>query len=618
MAVRSIVDCAVRVRRTSTSAVVATPGAPPRSSRPVGSDSTRRARGSLRVWSDIGGLRAIGLSAVHAAASARVEGRAATQRPQVRRSRGAGQVRQEGPVGYRSLAVAALTMARVFRHRCLPCADKSPPGAGACQAGWPGRDGESLLGDRRFRTLPSCHRPAALHEPIERADTPGMRPPSACSRLPIVVLAALACTGAQDPALPGEAEVSTVAVSPGSADLALGATLQLAAEARDAANLPVGDAVFGWISRAVGVATVSSGGLVSGVGEGTAVVVASVDGHADSTTITVIAIWDPDSLGVAQFIAHDYIDPSLIARISRFRSGIGNDYSDGIESCRSMKHYFQPQSSLNWATIPIQAPVTGRIVALQQETTFGTQVQPRAIGLPGGDGGSFPPESCAGPDRRADGGGGRHPGYPYRLPNDVRHRHPFPDADGLPAGVLLRHDARLDLRRVPGAGGCFPQLTQPHAGRPRCRPVAVLRGKFRRSEHTARLGEPAVADGPGIIGVPRAPVVRHVCCAQGGVTRGGGSNRLMAILIYFPWLAACVGALLVALGRRIGGRAPVIVGGCWIMYSLYETAMRLRWLCSGECNIRVDLLLIYPFLLIATVVAVVSLYRARRAPGPAA
>jgi hypothetical protein len=51
-----------------------------------------------------------------------------------------------------------------------------------------------------------------------------------------------------------------------------------------------------------------------------------------------------------------------------------------------------------------------------------------------------------------------------------------------------------------------------------------------------------------------------------------------------------------------------------LLYAVYETAMRLRWLCSGECNIRVDLLLIYPLLLAATVAAAVSLLRARRAP----
>jgi hypothetical protein len=43
--------------------------------------------------------------------------------------------------------------------------------------------------------------------------------------------------------------------------------------------------------------------------------------------------------------------------------------------------------------------------------------------------------------------------------------------------------------------------------------------------------------------------------------------------------------------------------------------MKLRWFCSGECNIRIDLLLIYPFLLLATVLGAVSLLRRQGAGG---
>jgi hypothetical protein len=38
--------------------------------------------------------------------------------------------------------------------------------------------------------------------------------------------------------------------------------------------------------------------------------------------------------------------------------------------------------------------------------------------------------------------------------------------------------------------------------------------------------------------------------------------------------------------------------------------MQRRWLCSGECNIRVDLLIIYPVLLLGLVAAGVALVRA--------
>jgi hypothetical protein len=86
---------------------------------------------------------------------------------------------------------------------------------------------------------------------------------------------------------------------------------------------------------------------------------------------------------------------------------------------------------------------------------------------------------------------------------------------------------------------------------------------------------------------------------------------IMAIFTQYPWMAAVIGLLLVGLGRSRGRRTAIVVGVIWLLYAAYETAMRLRWLCTGECNIRVDLLLIYPLLLAITVVGLVSLVRAR-------
>jgi hypothetical protein len=51
IAVRSIVDRAADVRRTSTSSVYRTPGVPRRSSSPLGIDSTRQARAAVRAGS---------------------------------------------------------------------------------------------------------------------------------------------------------------------------------------------------------------------------------------------------------------------------------------------------------------------------------------------------------------------------------------------------------------------------------------------------------------------------------------------------------------------------------------------------------------------------------------
>jgi hypothetical protein len=47
-----------------------------------------------------------------------------------------------------------------------------------------------------------------------------------------------------------------------------------------------------------------------------------------------------------------------------------------------------------------------------------------------------------------------------------------------------------------------------------------------------------------------------------------------------------------------------LAASLWILYVPYEYLMYRRSLCSGECNIRVDLLVIYPVLLLVTLAAI--------------
>src|SRR4051812_9248459 len=83
--------------------------------------------------------------------------------------------------------------------------------------------------------------------------------------------------------------------------------------------------------------------------------------------------------------------------------------------------------------------------------------------------------------------------------------------------------------------------------------------------------------------------------------------HFMAILIEYPILAAGIGIVLLGLGRRTARRLAVGAGVMWLLYALYEFGMKQRWLCSGECNIRIDLLVIYPVLLVALLAGSVSL-----------
>jgi hypothetical protein len=73
-------------------------------------------------------------------------------------------------------------------------------------------------------------------------------------------------------------------------------------------------------------------------------------------------------------------------------------------------------------------------------------------------------------------------------------------------------------------------------------------------------------------------------------------------------------ALVPAIGFAVAGairRRPLagLAGAVWFSYALYEAGMKARLLCSGECNIRVDLLFIYPLVWVLTIVALIQLLR---------
>ena len=85
----------------------------------------------------------------------------------------------------------------------------------------------------------------------------------------------------------------------------------------------------------------------------------------------------------------------------------------------------------------------------------------------------------------------------------------------------------------------------------------------------------------------------------------------MSIFIEHPLLAAALGILFLA-AFWVSRRPAVLVAAvAWLLYMPYEMAMHLRWLCTGECNIRIDLLLIYPVLLLLSLAAVVAAVRWR-------
>jgi hypothetical protein len=88
---------------------------------------------------------------------------------------------------------------------------------------------------------------------------------------------------------------------------------------------------------------------------------------------------------------------------------------------------------------------------------------------------------------------------------------------------------------------------------------------------------------------------------------------ILGIFVGWPYLTLVPAALFAGLYFRC--RRPVVLVSAlaWLAYYPYEQAMKLRILCSGECNIRVDLLLLYPILALLSVLAIVAYAKTNRA-----
>jgi hypothetical protein len=88
---------------------------------------------------------------------------------------------------------------------------------------------------------------------------------------------------------------------------------------------------------------------------------------------------------------------------------------------------------------------------------------------------------------------------------------------------------------------------------------------------------------------------------------------MLGVLVQTPWLALLPAALFAAAYLVFRRRLMLIAAAAWLLYFLYEEAMRLRILCTGECNIRIDLLLVvYPLLALVSVAGLISAAPARR------
>ena len=71
--------------------------------------------------------------------------------------------------------------------------------------------------------------------------------------------------------------------------------------------------------------------------------------------------YDIDKFGIPRMVNFNPIEPVNIIRISRFRSSYGESFSDNFETCRSMKHAFEPISLIDRSATPVFSPVRGTV-----------------------------------------------------------------------------------------------------------------------------------------------------------------------------------------------------------------------------------------------------------------
>src|SRR6266516_1534598 len=92
---------------------------------------------------------------------------------------------------------------------------------------------------------------------------------------------------ASPPPPPPPPPVASVTVSPGAATVSVGATVQLTATLKDASGKVLAGRSVTWASSTLGMATVSTGGFVTGVAVGPVTITATSEGQSGRATVTV-------------------------------------------------------------------------------------------------------------------------------------------------------------------------------------------------------------------------------------------------------------------------------------------------------------------------------------------
>jgi hypothetical protein len=82
-------------------------------------------------------------------------------------------------------------------------------------------------------------------------------------------------------------------------------------------------------------------------------------------------------------------------------------------------------------------------------------------------------------------------------------------------------------------------------------------------------------------------------------------RQVITLIIQHPWIALLIGGALLGFALSSASKGAAWCALPWFLYCVYEYGMRLRLLCSGDCAIRIDILVIYPVLAALTLLGVI-------------
>lgn len=107
---------------------------------------------------------------------------------------------------------------------------------------------------------------------------------------------------------------------------------------------------------------------------------------------------------------------------------------------------------------------------------------------------------------------------------------------------------------------------------------------------------------PGRPSPVRIDVPPHLLPVLAAFAAGVGSFFAIVATAAQFWVAVIPAALFMraALVRRDGWAWPLVAAIVWILYGIWEALIQFQITCDAECNIRVDLLLIVPAVVVTS------------------